>query len=95
MTEYAVLLVAVLALAACGWLAAERVASSRLAVRRRVVCNLASGQALSGILWRRRGRYLVLRSAELLEPGSTRPQAMDGEAIVDRDVVLFVQQLGG
>lgn len=95
MAEYAVLLLAVLALAAAAWLAYERVADARLALRSRVLVNLLSGQAITGVLWRRRGRYLVLRSAELMEPGNTRPTPIDGEAIVDRDQVLFVQKLGG
>lgn len=94
MTEYAVLLVALVAVVTVGWLAAEHVAAARLAVRSRVVVNLHSGQAISGVLWRRRGRYLVLRQAELMEPGNTRPAPMDGEAIVDRDQVLLVQRLG-
>jgi hypothetical protein len=94
-TEYAVLLVAVLALAAAAWLAYERTAAARLALRSRVVVNLLSGHAVAGVLWRRRGRYLVLRNAELMEPGNTRPTPIDGEAIVDRDQVLLVQKLGG
>jgi hypothetical protein len=92
-TGYAVLLVALVAVVAAGWLAAEHVAAARLAVRSRVVVNLYSGQAVSGVLWCRRGRYLVLRQAELMEPGNTRPAPMDGEAIVDRDQVLLVQRL--
>lgn len=95
MAEYAVVLVAVLALAAAAWLAYERVANARLALRSRVLVNLLSGQAVTGVLWRRRGRHLVLRDAELMEPGNSRPTPIDGEAIVDRDQVLLVQKLGG
>lgn len=91
----ALLVVVVVAVALAAWFAVERVAVSRLAVRDRVVVNLLTGQAVKGVLWARRGRYLVLRDAELYEPGNVRPNAMDGEAIVDRDQVLLVQKLGG
>lgn len=94
MIELAVLLVAVLAALAAVWLAVERVAAARLAVRDRVVVNLVSGHAIPGVLWARRGRYLVLRDASVVAPGATNPQPMDGEAIVDRAEVLFVQRLG-
>lgn len=95
MADYAYLLLALVAVVALVWLAAERVAAGRLAVRHRVVVNLVTGQAVRGVLWHRRGRSLVLRDAELFEPGNSRPTAMDGEAIVDRDQVLIVQKLGG
>lgn len=94
MIEYATLLVAALAVLAVGWLAAERLAASRLAVRDRVVVNLGTGHALTGVLWRRAGRHLVLRDASLMEPGASKAQPMDGETIVDRAEVLFVQRLG-
>jgi hypothetical protein len=91
----ALLAVVLVAVAFACWLAVERLSTSRLAVRDRVVVNLQTGQAVRGVLWARRGRYLVLRDAELYEPGNVRPNAMDGEAIVDRDQVLLVQRLGG
>lgn len=91
----ALLVVVVVAVALAAWFAVERVAANRLAVRDRVVVNLLTGQAVKGVLWARRGRYLVLRDAELYEPGNVRPNAMDGETIVDRDQVLLVQKLGG
>lgn len=65
----------------------------RLMVRRRVLVNLRSGRAVTGTLWVRRGRAVVLKSAELLEPGSP-PVPMDGDVIVDRDQVEFVQVAG-
>lgn len=94
MIEYAVLLVAIAAVLALVLLATERAAAARLAVRDRVVVNLHTGQAVTGVLWRRTGRHLVLRNAALVEPGNSRPNPMDGEAIVDRDQVLLVQRLG-
>lgn len=94
MADYAYLLLAVVALVALVWLGVEQVAAGRLAVRHRVVVNLVTGQAVRGVLWRRRGRLLVLRDAELYEPGNTRPTPMDGETLVDRDQVLIVQKVG-
>lgn len=94
MSDYALLVVAVVVVAFGVWFAVERVAAARLAVRDRVVVNLTTGHALRGVLWSRRGRFLVLRDAELYEPGNTRPQGMDGETIVDRAQVLIVQRLG-
>jgi len=67
--------------------------AKRLVLRRRVLVNLRSGRAITGTLWVRRGRTLVLKSAELLESGNpTVP--MDGDVILDRDQVEFVQAAG-
>jgi hypothetical protein len=74
-----------------GWFA--RLGSPRLLVRQPVVVNLLSGSAIEGVVWRRRGRYLVLRNATLLEPGS-QAVTMDGEVVLDRDRVDFVQSTG-
>lgn len=65
--------------------------TSALRPRRRVMVNLTDGTALAGVLWRRRGRFLVLRDARLHQAGGEAP--IDGEAIVDRARVLFVQGL--
>lgn len=92
--DYAALLVTLAALAVLVWLVVERVAAGRLALRARCVVNLHSGHAVTGVLWRRCGRLLVLRSAELLEPGARTPTVMDGEVVVDRDQVLMLQKLG-
>jgi hypothetical protein len=94
LSDYALLVAVVVAVVLAIWLAVERIAAGRLAVRDRVVVNLLTGQAVHGVLWSRRGRFLVLRNAELYEPGNARPNSMDGETIVDRDQVLIVQRLG-
>jgi hypothetical protein len=94
-TEYAVLLVAVLAVVAAVWLAVERVAAGRLAVRARVLVNLHNGEAITGVLWSRRGRLLVLRDAAVMTPGQRDPRPVDGDVIVDRDQVTFVPRVGG
>lgn len=66
---------------------------SRVALLRRVIVNLDDGSALRGLLWRDRGPLLVLKEAELLQPGVDFPVALDGEAIVERSRVLYVQAL--
>lgn len=65
----------------------------RTAVRKRVVINLAD-KAFTGILWAKRGPLLVLRDAQLLEPGrEARP--VDGEVVIERVRVEFTQVLPG
>lgn len=91
MAELIVLSLGVLAIAgAVVWHLVDVVWARRLVVRRRVLVNLHSGRAITGVLWARRGRSLVLKSAELLEPGNA-PVVMDGDVILDRDQVEYVQ----
>lgn len=86
---------AVLSLAAAGivWQLTELVWARRLAVRRKVLVALHSGQAITGVLWTRRDRFLVLKHAQLLEPGA-EPTRMDGDVIVERSEVSYVQVAG-
>ncbi|MFH9215465.1 hypothetical protein [Streptomyces globisporus] len=63
----------------------------RTAVRRRVVVNLAD-KAFSAVLWAKRGPLLVLRDVELLEAGR-QAQPVDGEVVVERARVEFIQVL--
>ena len=63
---------------------------NRTALRQRVLVNLVDGSAFDAVLWARRGRLLVLRDAKLIEPGAEAAPA-DGEVLVDRDRVAFVQ----
>jgi small nuclear ribonucleoprotein (snRNP)-like protein len=58
--------------------------------RRQIIVNLKTERAFRGILWRRGGRYLVLRNAELVRPGGETVQ-MDGEVVVERANVDFIQ----
>lgn len=64
--------------------------STRL--RRAVLVNLRSGRAFRGVLWERKGRWLVLRDAQVMERG-VEPVSLDGEVILDRDAIEFVQVL--
>lgn len=57
---------------------------------RRVLVNLDDGRAFDAVLFAQRGPLLVLRDARLIEPG-TEPVAVDGEVIVERPRVAFIQ----
>ena len=59
---------------------------------RSVILNLQSGEALSGAAWSTRGPWITLRNAQLLKAGSV-PMPIDGEAIVHRQNVAFIQVL--
>ena len=59
---------------------------------RAVIVNLTNDPdtAIRGVLWTSRGPWLVLRDASLLRADSN-PIAIDGEAIVHRNNVAFLQ----
>lgn len=93
--EVAVLVLLVLAVVAAAgagfWAASVRVAWRPLYSRRAVV-NLKTGRAIDGVLVRRSGDLLFMREAVALEPGSA-PVTLDGEAVVARGDVDFIQAL--
>lgn len=60
-------------------------------VRERVLVNLVDGRAFDAILWSRRGQLLVLRDSRLITPGSDSPVPVDGEVIIERPKVAFIQ----
>lgn len=62
----------------------------RLVVLRRVIVNLKDGGSMTGVLYRQEGALLVLREAVFYEPGRDGVP-IDGEAIIERNEVLFVQ----
>lgn len=64
----------------------------RTVVNRRVIVNLTTGKAIDGVLVRQSGPLLILKGASLLEPGAD-PVPMDGEVVVERDRVDFIQAL--
>ncbi|MPZ66176.1 MAG: hypothetical protein GEU83_11895 [Pseudonocardiaceae bacterium] len=89
--EVAVVVVAVLVLAAATvWHVAEEYRGKRIAVRRRVVVQLTDDRAMTGILWRRTRGLVVVRGAELVEPGRD-PVPMDGEIVLERERIAWVQ----
>lgn len=62
----------------------------KIALNRRVVVNLTTGSAIEGVLWAERGPLVVLKDASLHEPGrGSLP--MDGEVVIERDRINFVQ----
>jgi hypothetical protein len=65
----------------------------RYPVLKRVIVNTKTGTVIRGLLWQRRGGYLVLKEAELLEP-KAKPLAMDGEAAIPEGNVDFLQVVG-
>ena len=64
----------------------------RYPVLRKVIINLKSDKVFRGVLWRKRGRYLVLREAELLKPGGGSAR-VDGEVVIESSNVDFLQVL--
>jgi hypothetical protein len=64
----------------------------RLVQARRVVVNLRSGQAIQGLLVRQSGPLLFLAEAELHE-GNNSPVPLDGQAVIERPTVDFIQML--
>ncbi len=69
------------------------VARLRYPEKQKVIVNTRTDRAFRGILWRRAWGYLVLRQAEMLQAaGETIP--MDGELVIERRNVDFIQVLG-
>lgn len=66
--------------------------SWRRLLRRRVIVN-QDGRAFVGILYAQHGPLLILRNAELLQAGM-EPQPLDGEVVVERSTVHFIQMVG-
>lgn len=64
----------------------------RLVKARRVVVNLKSGQAIDGLLTRQQGPLLFISKATLHE-GGDNPVPIDGEAVIERQTVDFIQIL--
>lgn len=47
---------------------------------------------LRGVAWQTRGAWIVLRNVEMLRP-NVPPVSLDGEAVIPRDNVAFLQLL--
>jgi hypothetical protein len=61
---------------------------------RTVIVNLKSDPdlAIRGVLWQYRGAWLTVRQAQLLKAGAAA-LVLDGESIVHRENVAFLQVL--
>ena len=57
---------------------------------RQVVVNLVDGSSIQGVFYRDPGTLIVLKNAVYMEPGA-EPVALDGETVIERQKVLFVQ----
>jgi hypothetical protein len=84
------LVVAIAAAAAGFWW--QHAGPWRLVKARRVVVNLRSGQAIQGLLVRQSGPLLFLAEAQLHE-GNNNPVPIDGQAVVERPGIDFIQIL--
>jgi len=62
-------------------------------LRKRVLVTFRdpAAPALDGILWQRRGRWLVLRDVSAIDGARRTPTRLDGEVTIDRDAILFLQ----
>lgn len=60
-------------------------------VHKRIMVNLVDGNAIDGVLWDERGDLIVLRDGNLHVAGASSPTPLDGETIVDRLRISFVQ----
>ena len=62
------------------------------AVRRRVLINCVDDTAIRGVLTEARGEWLTVQQGELLRPDQP-PAALDGQTLLLRSKVLFLQVL--
>lgn len=62
------------------------------ALNHRVLVSLKTDKAVTGVLWARRGGFVVVKQAELLEP-KMEPATLDGEVVVDVANIDFIQIL--
>lgn len=62
----------------------------RVIERRRVIVNLLDGSSIIGVFYRQTGPLLVIKNATFVAPG-TEPVALDGDTVIERDKVLFIQ----
>lgn len=89
----AALLALALALAVLAAVLARPSEWRSVAVSNRVLVSLRSGPSISGILVRARGPLLIVAGASLHEEGAPGPVALDGETVIERGNVAFVQVL--
>jgi hypothetical protein len=64
-------------------------------VCKRIIVNLkgADSPSFRGVLWQRRGGYLVLRDAQMLRP-RIEAVTMDGEVLIPVSNIEFLQVVG-
>lgn len=95
MIELVALTLGVLVIAAgVVWHLIDVLWARRLVVRRRVLVQLDTGRALIGTLWSTKAHRVVLKDVELLEPGTDGPTRMDGDVVIERARVEYIQAAG-
>lgn len=65
----------------------------RTALRKRIIVATKTGKHFRGVLVFKRGPLLILKDTELLEERA-EPAPMDGEILIERANVDFIQVLG-
>ncbi|MGC5249504.1 hypothetical protein ACPXB3_21570 [Gordonia sp. DT219] len=60
-------------------------------VHQRVVLNLKSGTAICGVVTEQKRKFCVVRDAEVIDPGARTPTRADGEVIVGRHEIDYIQ----
>lgn len=61
-------------------------------ILQRVIVNTRTGLAFRGVLWDRKGEYLVLRNTEMLKAKGEITE-IDGEVVISQSNVDFMQVL--
>jgi len=91
---FAALLAFVIGAAGAGavaWALLERRRADPLEPRPRVLVNLKTDKAVDGVLWERSPSLLVLKDARLFEGPGREPIHVDGDVLIERGNVDFVQ----
>lgn len=60
-------------------------------VHQRVVINLKSGTAVIGVVTSKKRTFCVVRDAAVVSPGSSSPVPADGEIVIDRNEIDYIQ----
>jgi hypothetical protein len=60
-------------------------------VRRRVLVNLVSDDAIDGVLWRHTGAWLVLKHAAHTTADGKKRTTLDGDVVIECAKVSFIQ----
>lgn len=72
------------------WVGRDRLVRRR--VKDTVVATMKSGAAFKGVLFEADGRSLILRNAEAWRPGDEQMVPVDGEVLLARADVEFLQR---
>ncbi|QGJ87557.1 Ro-like RNA binding protein [Gordonia phage Faith5x5] len=60
-------------------------------VQQRVVINLKSGTAVIGVVTAKKRTFCVVRDAAIVSVGAPSPVPADGEIVVDRNEIDYIQ----